>query len=227
MLTLKCLGSGSSGNCYILSDEMGRKLILDCGIRIKEVKQALDFELSQIVGVFATHEHTDHFSQWNEFDKLGFDMLAPHLTGKVRVNKEFYPYSLQAFRLPHGDTYSYGVLIRHLETKDTMLYMTDFEYCEYVFKACKVNHYLIECNYQKEYVDFDAPNKEHKLRGHCSLDTCKNFIKANYTGDCKSIILCHLGFGSTNPTECVDEIKTLTDKHVTVDYARPNTTYEL
>lgn len=40
MTTLKCLGSGSSGNCYLLSTAT-ETLILDCGIPIKEIKRGL------------------------------------------------------------------------------------------------------------------------------------------------------------------------------------------
>lgn len=36
MLTLKCLATGSSGNCYLLNSET-ETLILDCGIPVKEV----------------------------------------------------------------------------------------------------------------------------------------------------------------------------------------------
>lgn len=56
MLTLKCLGSGSSGNCYLLSTET-ETLILDCGIPIKEIKKGLKFDLRRVSGVVVTHSH--------------------------------------------------------------------------------------------------------------------------------------------------------------------------
>lgn len=227
MLTLNCLGSGSSGNCYILSDETGRKLILDCGIPAKEVKVALNFNLTDIVGVIATHAHSDHFKAFEDFENMGCKCFAPHVNGKIRENMEFYPYYVQAFQLPHGETNSYGFLIRHLKTKETLLYMTDFEYCQYVFSASRIDYFLIECNYQKEYIDLDAPNKKHKLKGHCSLDTCREFVKANISDSMKTIILCHLGAESTNPKECVSEIGKVVNSYVFVDYARPNTVYQL
>lgn len=57
MLKLKCLATGSSGNCYLLSTE-NETLILDCGIPIMEIKKSLDFDLGGIVGVVVTHSHT-------------------------------------------------------------------------------------------------------------------------------------------------------------------------
>lgn len=39
-MILRCLGSGSSGNCYLLSTDT-ETLILDCGIPIQEIKRGL------------------------------------------------------------------------------------------------------------------------------------------------------------------------------------------
>lgn len=53
---LTTVGSGSSGNCYILqhNDEM---LILDCGCRYKDVLKAIDYRISDVVACLVTHEH--------------------------------------------------------------------------------------------------------------------------------------------------------------------------
>ena len=56
-MTLTCIGSGSSGNCYILKSN-NEKIILDCGLPIKVIKQGLDFDLGGIQGVLISHAHT-------------------------------------------------------------------------------------------------------------------------------------------------------------------------
>ena len=56
MASLKCVGSGSSGNCYIVTCN-NEKLILDCGLPIKVIKQGLDFDLGGIQGVLISHAH--------------------------------------------------------------------------------------------------------------------------------------------------------------------------
>ena len=56
-MTLNVIGSGSSGNCYILKSN-NEKLILDCGLPIKVIKQGLDFDLGGIRGVLISHAHT-------------------------------------------------------------------------------------------------------------------------------------------------------------------------
>ena len=49
-MRLKCLGSSSAGNCYLLTSCSGETLILDCGIPIKEIKKGLDCNVKGIVG---------------------------------------------------------------------------------------------------------------------------------------------------------------------------------
>ena len=54
---LKCLGSSSAGNCYLLTSDSGETLILDCGIPIKEIKKGLDWNIRGIKGVIISHTH--------------------------------------------------------------------------------------------------------------------------------------------------------------------------
>ncbi|MDI9331961.1 MAG: MBL fold metallo-hydrolase [Alphaproteobacteria bacterium] len=66
-LRLRNLGSGSSGNATLIEAHSGTtcsRLLIDCGLRVSEVKkrlQACDLELSDIDAVFVTHEHSDHW----------------------------------------------------------------------------------------------------------------------------------------------------------------------
>nr|DAR37024.1 MAG TPA: YycJ-like MBL-fold protein [Caudoviricetes sp.] len=54
---LKCLGSSSAGNCYLLQAGSGETLIIDCGIGIKEIKKGLDWNIREIKGVIISHTH--------------------------------------------------------------------------------------------------------------------------------------------------------------------------
>lgn len=53
---LRVLGSGSSGNCYLLesADEV---LVVEAGFPFADVKEAIDYQTSKIVGVLSSHEH--------------------------------------------------------------------------------------------------------------------------------------------------------------------------
>ena len=56
-MRLKCLGSSSAGNCYLLTSNSEETLILDCGIPIKEIKKGLNWDIRGISGVIITHAH--------------------------------------------------------------------------------------------------------------------------------------------------------------------------
>lgn len=56
-MKLKCLGSSSAGNCYLLTSNSGETLILDCGIPIKEIKKGLDWNIRGIKGMITSHAH--------------------------------------------------------------------------------------------------------------------------------------------------------------------------
>lgn len=56
-MRLRCLASGSSGNCYILTDSNGKSLILDCGVPIMEIKKGLNWNIRGISGVIISHSH--------------------------------------------------------------------------------------------------------------------------------------------------------------------------
>lgn len=157
---------------------------------------------------------------------MGVEVFAPCDTDRIRINREIGGFNIQAFTVPHGEERNFGFLIKH-KSGEKFLYITDFSYTDYVFQACNVNHFLIECNYQEKYVDLESANIKHKVADHASLKTCKELIKANITPYMKSVLLIHLGRGSTNPQECVAEIESVVSPNVSVDYARPNTFYEL
>lgn len=56
MATLKCLSSGSQGNCYLLECN-NEVLIIELGVSWKEVLRGLNYDLSKVVGVLVSHSH--------------------------------------------------------------------------------------------------------------------------------------------------------------------------
>lgn len=54
---VRCIGTGSSGNSYALYDNSGKILLLDLGVSAKDIKKAIDYRISDVVGAVVTHEH--------------------------------------------------------------------------------------------------------------------------------------------------------------------------
>lgn len=207
-MVIKTIGTGSSGNSYALIDNDNKILLLDLGLPAKEIKRAIDFRISDVVGAVVTHHHKDHSLAVADFEKMGIPVFKPYESKEQSPQSVRYgKFVITPFDLPHNGTRNFGFMIRIKEER--FMYLTDFEYCPYIFSRLKPNHILIECNYQQELVDMDLPNYEHKIRGHCSLSTCKEFINVNVTDSLQTVILCHLGRETAEPEECINEIQSI------------------
>ena len=75
-MKLKALGSGSSGNCYILENE-SEALIIEAGLPFMEVKKALDFNVRKIKAVITTHIHSDHHQYFFQYVRAGIPVWEP------------------------------------------------------------------------------------------------------------------------------------------------------
>ena len=223
-MKLKVLSTGSNGNCYLLQTET-ETLILDCGISIKEIKKGLNFDLSKVVGCVVTHSHKDHSLSVKDFENMGINVWQPYLEQNKSPKIKFGGFSIRSFDVPHDDTSCCGFMIE-APGGDKILYATDFEYIKYSFRKMNIQHFLIECNYQNEYVDKSAENRNHVLKGHAELQTTLGIIKDNLDS-LKTVILCHLSEKNSIPEECVVETKKVVKHNVFVDYARKGLEVEL
>lgn len=188
-MKLKVLGSGSSGNCYILESD-AEALIIEAGLPFMEVKKALDFNVRKIVGVVVSHSHGDHSKFIREYGKAGIPIFNPYskeIACPLSVVK-YGEFGIKAFRLVH-DVPCYGFFIQHSNI-GKLIYASDTEYIKYRFK--RLNHILVEANYSDDLIDNEAVNREHVLRGHMSLRTALDFISINDNPSLRNVVLLHL-----------------------------------
>lgn len=214
-MKLKCLGSSSAGNCYLLTSNSGETLILDCGIPIKEIKKGLDWNIKDVVGVLCTHKHLDHSKSLDNFKKMSIPVFVPYQRNYNKKNYggfTIYPFPLQTLdgNWTHTDASGelcpiYGFLITHPEM-GRMLYITDCEVIKWKFKD--VNHILLGVNYDKDLIDRDNAGKaNHVFRGHLSIDTACNFVKASYSDNLQNVIMCHLSSENADSDSFIEKMK--------------------
>lgn len=207
-MTLKCINSGSSGNCYTLTSNSGETLILDCGMPVKAIKEALNWNIMGIQGAVCTHCHRDHSLSLAELRNIGIDIFHPSVDPNVGV-VNFGSFRVQSFDLTTLDgrwTHTNadgsectccGFLITHKEM-GRMIYATDTELIKWKFKG--INHILLGVNYDKDLIDNeDSAKVNHVYRGHMSIDTACDFVKANNSKDLQNVIMCHLSKDNADP----------------------------
>lgn len=228
-MKLKCLGSGSSGNCYLLTADNGETLLLDAGLPIMEIKRGLNWNIKCVVGAICTHTHKDHSNSVAELIKMGIPVCKPYeslLMNQFLPNSYFTARTFDLTTLDGKWTHTnadgsecpcYGFLITHPEM-GKLLYVTDTEFVKWRFH--EVNHILISCNYQKKYITEDSNDakKSHVYRGHMELETVKEFAIANKSDALQNVILCHLSRDNSDAKECVAEVKKIVPL-ANVDYA--------
>lgn len=214
-MRLHCIATGSTGNCYTLTSDSGETLILDCGISIKEIKKGLDWNIKDVVGTICTHHHQDHSLSVYPLRRMGIPVFAPYISKKpMKIgNGDF---RVQAFDLTTIDgnwTHTnadgtpcpiYGFLITHPEM-GRMLYITDCEVIKWRFKD--INHILLGVNYDKDLVDTDNPKANHVFRGHLSIDTACDFVKANDSDSLQNVIMCHLSSENADKDSFIEKMK--------------------
>lgn len=244
-MKFRCCGTGSTGNCYSLISSSGEILLIECGVkRWSAILKMIDYNISDVSGCILTHRHFDHCYNMKKVLDAGIQIYTNDETVEdmnIRTGElmkgvpERHPFRVGSFNvipfeLPHT-TYdkeanqlipcsNYGYLIQH-EEMGTLLYMTDFEYCIYSFQKMQVEHLVIECNYCEELVDKAEANYSHRLKGHCSLSTCKQFIEKNRTESLRTVTLVHLSGQTSDANKIQQEIQEVVGNNVLVQIATP------
>mgnify|MGYP003178456827 FL=1 len=142
-MKLKCIATGSTGNCYTLTSSNGETLLLDCGVPISEIKKGLDWNIKNVVGCVVTHQHGDHSKSVYDLRKIGIKVATPYLSNDVyslvRLYFDHTRFRVIAFELTTKDgkwTHTnadgsecpcYGYVISHPEM-GKLLYVTDTEF---------------------------------------------------------------------------------------------------
>lgn len=230
-MKLKCIATGSSGNCYTLTSDNGETLILDCGIPIKEIKKGLNWNIRNVVGCIVGHAHFDHSKSVKDLCDMGIPVCKPYETLLMSQFLSNSYFAVRLFELTTLDgrwTHTnadgsecpcYGFLITHPEM-GKMIYATDTELIKWKFKG--INHILLGTNYDKDLVNVDNQSKaNHVFRGHLSIDTACEFVKANNSNDLQNVIMCHLSIENADKDLFIEKMKKVA-RNANVDVAEPN-----
>ena len=223
-MEIKVLVSSSKANCTYISDG-NTSLLLDAGLRLREVRKALNFQVSSLSAVLATHQHLDHCRGIPDLIKSGVDCylnqatagslgIDSHRLKIISAMQQFNIGSWQvlAFDLVH-EVESLGFLLSN-KNGEKLVYITDSAYCPYKFRG--LTHICIEANYSEKLLSQNRsiPSllKQNIIRNHFSLKNVKDFLKANDLRNVKEIFLCHLSDANSNAEMFKREIQELTGK---------------
>lgn len=199
-MEFKCLGTGSSGNCYIVTTINGSNILLDAGVDAKKIIKEIN--LNDVDLCFISHEHTDHSKSQNKLVKRGIKVLAPTIQFfaktlvQAKCGEELLVY---LFPVEHGDCNCCGIIIKTLN--ECILYITDFTICKYDLSEFEFTHVIVECNYIEENVvkSDETSRVLENIQRHQSLQGCDLFLSKLNLNKCKEIILIHFSENYSDP----------------------------
>lgn len=214
-MKLIVIGSNSAGNSYALVSAGGEILLLEAGIKMADVKKAIDYRIKDVVGCCVSHAHGDHAKYATEYAKFGVKVYCnqdvidkkqfPYGSCTVlrdSVTKKIGSFSVCPFEVAH-DVPCFGCLIRHTEM-GTLLFATDtYKMGQFI---TGIDHWLIEANYDdrilKTNVDdgkIDRAQANRLMLSHLSLDNTIQYLRMCEAENSKTITLCHLSERNSDP----------------------------
>lgn len=219
-MRLSCAGSSSSGNCWILTDNAGEILLLDVGVSEMEIKKAVDFKVSNIVGACATHSHADHSKSVKDCIKMGIKVATPY-SGHIQIQKYcFGRYEIKAFALDDvacekwqhtnsdgSECPIYGFFVTHPELSSPLIYATDSKLIKWCFAKQHPGTIILGVDYQEDRLSKESYKTTHILQGHMSIDCCCDFLKANKTNSLRNVIIGHLSEDGADEQYFIDRVK--------------------
>lgn len=148
-MDIKTIASSSSGCCYLI-ESGGEQLLIECGISLKKIREALDFDLSRVVGCLVSHEHKDHCSGLPAIEAfLPIPIYGPDIFGAhhntvtpehvFRCGSKF---TAKPLLLEH-DVECFGYVVK--AGGDLLFYATDTGEINYTIPG--LTHLMIEANY--------------------------------------------------------------------------------
>ena len=209
MLTLKCIGTGSLGNMYLL-DYDGEKLLIELGMPYKDLLLNID-DINSIVGAIYGHSHIDHAlpKTIEEVKKVGLKILCPTNT---KIGKRYKLGSFEIIPLPAiHNVECRAYLIR--VGGDTVLFATDTRLLPKVNNV-KIDYFIVEVNYieriREQVVLTDNESNGLHLNGiyqnHHLLESAAEYFESLPYKPKKIITIHKSNSGLFSETETIDEL---------------------
>lgn len=217
------ISSGSKGNCYYISDGL-TSILLDCGVPIKKIKQALwekGKRLSSVDACLVTHHHGDHASSMRQIKEAGINIYASSATienigiSGYRIHAIKEPYTDHAFligktfhvmalEVEHDAPGTLSFICSSDHTKKKLLYVTDTKYFKYL--AHDLSHIMIETNYDPKSIEqnvadhwFSADHAKRVIKTHMSIDIALLTVEKLKESALKEVWLIHLSSENSAP----------------------------
>lgn len=220
------LFSGSSGNCYFLSNNPGKGILIDAGVSAKRIGQAMNqmsISPAGIQAIFVTHEHIDHVNGLRVFaSNIGCKVYSSagtlqklqemgHLSIRFKAEvisdkgMEAAGMFIKPFSTPHDSTESVGYNIKMNDQKCAAI-ATDIGCITNEIRASLKGSNLVVIESNHDIGMLKNGRYPHFLkkrilseRGHLSNDCCAAELPRLIQEGASHIFLAHLSMENNLP----------------------------
>jgi len=224
-MRLRVIGTGSSGNAYLLTLDSGKSLLLDAGVPYRQILKAVGTDWPKLQAALITHEHGDHTAAVADLIDRGMTTYTSAGTAGVLCNrlpnrwgivpvKHQVPFwttagaTVTPFNVQHDAAEPLGFVIDDADARERLVYATDTYYLRYKLRG--VHYWLVECNFCDDLATSDDAVDKRRYRSHMSLDRLKAMFRANDLTQARKIVLIHLSDAKADEKRMVREIAELT-----------------
>ncbi|MCR4661912.1 MAG: MBL fold metallo-hydrolase [Clostridia bacterium] len=210
------LGSGSKGNCFIVSDGKSN-IMIDAGLSINSIirgLQKIGLDIFDIAGILVTHEHSDHIRSIQEMSSYSnvyshkdtFNAINSYLDGreinnKIEINEqselEIGSFFVKPFNVFHDAAHPLGFNI--FSGNEKLSYLTDTgKITDNMKQKIKGSDILvIESNHDIEMLKKGVYPYVLKKRilsetGHLANVDCAKTVLDLAKNNTKKVLLAHL-----------------------------------
>lgn len=228
MIEIQTIATGSTGNCYYVTDRV-TSILIECGISFKQIQRKLNFQTTDIAACLVTHEHKDHCAGLSGVLGAGIRCymskgtseaigINHHRIKTVENKKQFVigTWTILPFDVQHDVAEPFGFLLVN-QAGDKLLFATDTYYIKYKFQG--LTHLMIECNYCQSVLDVNEQTgrihpsmRKRVMKSHFSMENVIGFLKANDLSQLQEIWLLHLSDTNSNEELIRNEVAKVTGK---------------
>lgn len=217
------MGSGSKGNCTILSSG-NTHVMIDCGIGIKRIRHTMaHYGIDHLDALVLTHRHSDHIKSIHYFDGLTIYTMDPDLPHHVLVQSMasygICGMTMIPFQLSHDAPYTCGVKIA--DDHDAIMIITDTGYVpnDVLKLGYDSTMLMVECNH--DITMLLNTNRPYPLKarilgdeGHLNNEDGAKAIKAMVGPHTTTIMAAHISQQANDPSIVMDVLsETLNPLH--------------
>lgn len=221
-MKFEILASSSRGNVYIVSDRDTR-ILLECGVSYKKLKQLCGFTTADMVACLISHEHKDHSGCVKDLIAAGMPVYMSSGTAEAlelegaaldaamctEHGKQVSVGSIDIvpFATFHDAKEPQGFLFRSRVDGDVLVFATDTVNLQYRFPG--VNILAIEANYDKYILERSQRPEKVKKRiqnTHMEIDVLCDYLRSLDLSECREIYLLHLSDGTSHEGHFINKV---------------------